>query len=342
MNNMHVLVTGGAGYIGSHTLIELITAGYKPIVVDNLSNSSKESLIRVGQIVDEKIRFYELDVRDKPSLDKVFADNNIGAVIHFAGLKAVGESVNNPLYYYDNNINSTLVLLDVMHDHGVKKLVFSSSATVYGDSAIVPITEDFSLSATNPYGQTKLMIEQILQDVNATNNGWKIASLRYFNPIGAHESGKIGESPSDIPNNLMPFISQVAIGKRDFLNVYGDDYDTIDGTGVRDYVHVVDLAKAHVAALKKGLALNKYSFYNIGTGKGTSVLQLVRAFEEASGKEIPYRVVARRPGDIATCYTDTSKANEELAWSATKTVADACKDVWRWQSQNPDGYREVQ
>lgn len=338
MDNMKVLVTGGAGYIGSHTLIELIAAGYTPIVVDNLSNSSEESLKRVEHITGTKIKFYNLDVRDRANLEKVFASNEISAVIHFAGLKAVGESVEKPLYYYDNNINSTLVLLDVMQDHGVKKLVFSSSATVYGDPATVPITEDFPLSATNPYGQTKLMIEQILKDVSATAKGWQIASLRYFNPIGAHESGEIGEDPSDIPNNLMPYVAQVAVGKRDFLSVYGDDYDTIDGTGVRDYIHVVDLAKAHVAALKNGLKSNEYSFYNIGTGKGTSVLDAVQAFELASGKDIPYKIVARRPGDIATCYADTSKANKQLAWSASKTLADACQDAWRWQSKNPGGY----
>lgn len=335
---MNILVTGGAGYIGSHTLIELVTAGYTPIVVDNLCNSSKESLKRVEQITDTKIQFYGLDVRDESGLDKVFEENDISAVIHFAGLKAVGESVKKPLLYYANNIDSTLVLLDVMEKHDVKKLVFSSSATVYGDPATVPITEDFPLSATNPYGQTKLMIEQILQDVSATKDDWEIVSLRYFNPIGAHKSGKIGEDPNDIPNNLMPYIAQVAVGKLEHLSVFGDDYNTIDGTGVRDYIHVVDLAKAHVVALKNGTQPNKYSFYNIGTGNGTSVLQAVKAFEQASGKNVPYKIVGRRPGDIATCYADTSKANKELGWNTTKTVADACADAWRWQSQNPDGY----
>lgn len=335
---MNILVTGGAGYIGSHTIIELLASGHSVVVVDNLSNSSAESLRRVEQITGQAVPFHEFDLRDRARLEALFASEKIDAVIHFAGLKAVGESVAKALWYYQNNLESTLTLLDVMRQHGVKKLVFSSSATVYGDPAKLPITEDMPLSATNPYGQTKLMIEQILRDTAATNEGWQFTSLRYFNPVGAHPSGLIGEDPSGIPNNLLPFVSQVAVGKREQLSVFGDDYDTVDGTGVRDYIHVVDLAKAHVAALEHLGAPNEYKYYNIGTGQGTSVLELVHAFEQAAEREIPYQVVARRPGDIAACYADPSLAREELGWQAELSIQDACRDSWKWQSENPDGY----
>lgn len=335
---MNILVTGGAGYIGSHTIIELLASGHSVVVVDNLSNSSAESLRRVEQITGQAVPFHEFDLRDRARLEALFASEKIDAVIHFAGLKAVGESVAKALWYYQNNLESTLTLLDVMRQHGVKKLVFSSSATVYGDPAKLPITEDMPLSATNPYGQTKLMIEQILRDTAATNEGWQFTSLRYFNPVGAHPSGLIGEDPSGIPNNLLPFVSQVAVGKREQLSVFGDDYDTVDGTGVRDYIHVVDLAKAHVAALEHLGAPNEYKYYNVGTGQGTSVLELVHAFERAAEREIPYQVVARRPGDIAACYADPSLAREELGWQAELSIQDACRDSWKWQSENPDGY----
>lgn len=335
---MNILVTGGAGYIGSHTIIELLASGHSVVVVDNLSNSSAESLRRVEQITGQAVPFHEFDLRDRARLAALFASEKIDAVIHFAGLKAVGESVAKALWYYQNNLESTLTLLDVMRQHEVKKLVFSSSATVYGDPAKLPITEDMPLSATNPYGQTKLMIEQILRDTAATNEGWQFTSLRYFNPVGAHPSGLIGEDPSGIPNNLLPFVSQVAVGKREQLSVFGDDYDTVDGTGVRDYIHVVDLAKAHVAALEHLGAPNEYKYYNVGTGQGTSVLELVHAFEQAAEREIPYQVVARRPGDIAACYADPSLAREELGWQAELSIQDACRDSWKWQSENPDGY----
>lgn len=335
---MNILVTGGAGYIGSHTIIELLASGHSVVVVDNLSNSSAESLRRVEQITGQAVPFHEFDLRDRARLEALFASEKIDAVIHFAGLKAVGESVAKALWYYQNNLESTLTLLDVMGQHEVKKLVFSSSATVYGDPAKLPITEDMPLSATNPYGQTKLMIEQILRDTAATNEGWQFTSLRYFNPVGAHPSGLIGEDPSGIPNNLLPFVSQVAVGKREQLSVFGDDYDTVDGTGVRDYIHVVDLAKAHVAALEHLGAPNEYKYYNVGTGQGTSVLELVHAFERAAEREIPYQVVARRPGDIAACYADPSLAREELGWQAELSIQDACRDSWKWQSENPDGY----
>lgn len=337
---MNILVTGGAGYIGSHTIIELLASGHSVVVVDNLSNSSAESLRRVEQITGQAVPFHEFDLRDRARLEALFASEKIDAVIHFAGLKAVGESVAKALWYYQNNLESTLTLLDVMGQHEVKKLVFSSSATVYGDPAKLPITEDMPLSATNPYGQTKLMIEQILRDTAATNEGWQFTSLRYFNPVGAHPSGLIGEDPSGIPNNLLPFVSQVAVGKREQLSVFGDDYDTVDGTGVRDYIHVVDLAKAHVAALEHLGAPNEYKYYNVGTGQGTSVLELVHAFERAAEREIPYQVVARRPGDIAACYADPSLAREELGWQAELSIQDACRDSWKWQSENPDGYAE--
>ena len=338
---MNILVTGGAGYIGSHTLIELLNAGHATIVIDNLSNSSRESLRRVEEITGKSVVFYEADVRDKNVLDAIFTDYQIDAVIHFAGLKAVGESVTKALLYYQNNLESTLTLLDTMQRFNVRKLVFSSSATVYGDPEILPIPESAPRSATNPYGQTKLMIEQILQDISATNESWNITSLRYFNPVGAHPSGRIGENPNGIPNNLMPFVSQVAIGKRDSLSIFGNDYDTPDGTGVRDYIHVVDLAKAHLAAIEHLDHANKYKAYNIGTGVGVSVLEIVTAFEAASGKTITYQIVARRPGDIASCYADPSLAQQELGWKTELSIQQSCEDAWRWQSQNPNGYDPV-
>ena len=335
---MNILVTGGAGYIGSHTIIELLASGHGVVVVDNLSNSSAESLRRVEEITGQSVPFYEFDLRDRTRLAELFKSEAIDAAIHFAGLKAVGESVEKALLYYQNNLESTLTLLDVMQEFDVKKLVFSSSATVYGDPARLPITEDMPLSATNPYGQTKLMIEQILRDVAATRQGWQFTSLRYFNPVGAHPSGRIGEDPSGIPNNLLPFVSQVAVGKRDHLSVFGDDYDTPDGTGVRDYIHVVDLARAHVAALEHLGEPDECKVYNIGTGRGTSVLELVKAFETASGKEVPYQITPRRPGDIAACYADPGLAEAELGWRAELTIEDACRDAWNWQSNNPNGY----
>lgn len=335
---MNILVTGGAGYIGSHTIIELLASGHGVVVVDNLSNSSAESLRRVEEITSQSVPFHEFDLRDRARLAELFKSETIDAAIHFAGLKAVGESVEKALLYYQNNLESTLTLLDVMQEFDVKKLVFSSSATVYGDPARLPITEDMLLSATNPYGQTKLMIEQILRDVAATKQGWQFTSLRYFNPVGAHPSGRIGEDPSGIPNNLLPFVSQVAVGKRDHLSVFGDDYDTPDGTGVRDYIHVVDLARAHVAALEHLGKPDEYKVYNIGTGRGTSVLELVKAFETASGREVPYQITPRRPGDIAACYADPGLAEAELGWQAELTIEDACRDAWNWQSNNPNGY----
>ena len=335
---MNILVTGGAGYIGSHTIIELLASGHGVVVVDNLSNSSAESLRRVEEITGQSVPFYEFDLRDRVRLAELFRSEAIDAAIHFAGLKAVGESVEKALLYYQNNLESTLTLLNVMQEFDVKKLVFSSSATVYGDPARLPITEDMPLSATNPYGQTKLMIEQILRDVAATKQGWQFTSLRYFNPVGAHPSGRIGEDPSGIPNNLLPFVSQVAVGKRDYLRIFGDDYDTPDGTGVRDYIHVVDLARAHMAALEHLGEPNEYKVYNIGTGCGTSVLELVKAFEKASGRDVPYQIAPRRPGDIAACYADPSLAETELGWRAELTIEDACRDAWNWQSNNPNGY----
>jgi UDP-glucose 4-epimerase len=336
---MHILVTGGAGYIGSHTIIQLLNNNHDVTVVDNLSNSSVESLKRVEKITNKKIQFHEIDLRDRIKLEEIFANNRFDSVIHFAGLKAVGESVAKALFYYHNNLSATLNLLEIMNTFGVKQLVFSSSATVYGDPEKVPIKENFPLSATNPYGQTKLMLEQILKDISKTRDGWKIISLRYFNPIGAHESGSIGEDPNELPNNLAPFISQVAIGKLNKLMIYGNDYNTIDGTGVRDYIHVTDLAAAHLAAIENGGKVNKYKAFNIGTGKGTSVLEMVHAFEKASGKKIKFKVTDRRDGDIATCYADVSLALKELGWKAEKTVADACIDAWNWQTKNPNGFR---
>ncbi|MDP4086527.1 MAG: UDP-glucose 4-epimerase GalE [Bacillota bacterium] len=337
---MAILVTGGSGYIGSHTCVELLNAGYEVIIVDNFSNSKMESLNRVKELTGKDYTFYNIDLLDQEALEKVFNENQIEAVIHFAGLKAVGESVSIPLHYYHNNISGTLVLCEVMKKYGVKKLVFSSSATVYGMPERVPISEDFSLGATNPYGRTKLMIEDILRDVYISDDSWSISLLRYFNPIGAHESGKIGEDPNGIPNNLMPFITQVAVGKLNELKVFGNDYPTVDGTGVRDYIHVVDLALGHLKALEKIMNLNGVHTYNLGTGTGYSVLEIVSAFEKAANKKIPYQIVDRRPGDIAVCYADPQKAKDELGWVATRGIEEMCRDSWRWQSENPNGYEE--
>lgn len=338
---MTILVTGGAGYIGSHTCIELIGAGYDVVVVDNLCNASEVSLKRVEKIVGKEIPFYKADIRDADALDKVFKAHKIDAVIHFAGLKAVGESVAKPMEYYDNNINGTLVLCSVMRDNGVKNIIFSSSATVYGNPAFVPITEECPKGVcTNPYGWTKSMLEQILTDIHTADNEWNVVLLRYFNPVGAHKSGTIGEDPKGLPNNLMPYITQVAVGKRDCLGVFGDDYDTPDGTGVRDYIHVVDLAIGHVKALKKIEEKAGVSLYNLGTGNGYSVLDMVHAFEKACGKKLNYEIKERRPGDIATCYADPTKARVELGWTAQYGIDEMCEDSWRWQSQNPNGYAE--
>lgn len=335
---MRILVTGGAGYIGSHTSLELLEAGHEVVIVDNLANSQKESLRRVEELTGKSVKFYKVDLREIEQLRGVFAENKIEAVIHFAGLKAVGESVNMPLRYYENNISGTLKLCRVMAEHNVKNIVFSSSATVYGDPASVPITEDFPLSATNPYGNSKLFIEYILRDLHTSDAAWNVILLRYFNPVGAHKSGRIGESPNEIPNNLMPYISQVAVGKLQELSVFGDDYPTPDGTGVRDYIHVVDLALGHIKALEK-LAVNPgVAVYNLGTGKGCSVLDLVKNFEKASGRKVPYKIVARRPGDIAKCYADPGKAKRELGWQAERGLEEMCEDTWRWQSHNPRGF----
>ena len=326
---MAVLITGGAGYIGSHTTIEVLNAGYEVVIVDNLSNSSEIVLDRVEEITGKKVKFYKLDLLDEENVEKVFKENKIEAAIHFAGLKAVGESVEKPLEYYHNNLTSTLVLLKLMKKYDVKNFVFSSSATVYGDSKEVPFKESSPLQhATNPYGNTKAIIEDILRDLYKSDNTWNIAILRYFNPIGAHESGKIGENPKGIPNNLMPYITKVAVGKLEKLRIFGDDYDTPDGTGVRDYIHVVDLAKGHVKALDKLNTNSGLVTYNLGTGNGVSVLDMVKAFSKACGKDIPYEIVARRPGDIATCYADPKKAKEELNWVAEKGIDDMCKDSW--------------
>ncbi len=338
---MSVLVTGGAGYIGSHTVVELLNADYEVVIVDNYSNSKPEVLNRIQTITGKTPTFYEVDVLDKEALDAVFAKEAIDSVIHFAGFKAVGESVAKPIEYYHNNITSSLVLCDVMRNHGVKKIVFSSSATVYGMNNVSPLTEDLPTSATNPYGYTKVMIEQILQDVAVSDAEWSIALLRYFNPIGAHASGLIGEDPTGIPNNLMPYITQVAVGKLPQLSVFGNDYDTPDGTGVRDYIHVVDLAQGHIKALEKVQDTNGVGIYNLGTGTGYSVLDLVNNFQDANGVEIPYVIVDRRPGDVATCYADATKAREELGWTAKKMLADMCRDSWNWQKNNPNGYEEA-
>lgn len=336
---MSILVTGGAGYIGSHTVVELLAAGYDVIIVDDFSNSSPEVLKRLATITGKEIPFYQGSILDKTFLDKVFKENKIEAVIHFAAFKAVGESVEKPLVYYHNNITGTITLLEVMTDNDVKNIVFSSSATVYGMNNVSPLTEDLPTSATNPYGYTKVMMEQILNDVAHANPDWSVTNLRYFNPIGAHESGMIGEAPNGIPNNLMPYITQVAVGKLKELNVFGDDYDTHDGTGVRDYIHVVDLAKGHVKAVKNNLANKGARVYNLGTGHGYSVLDLVKAFEKANGVTIPYVIKPRRAGDIAACYADPSKAKRELGWEAQKTLTDMVRDSWKWQSQNPNGYQ---
>ncbi len=337
---MAILVTGGAGYIGSHTCIELLNAGFDVVVLDNLCNSCKESLVRVEEITGKKVTFYEADLLDQPAVKNVFDNEKIEAVIHFAGLKAVGESVFKPLEYYHNNITGTLILCDEMRKHNVKSIVFSSSATVYGNPAFVPITEECPKGEiTNPYGRTKGMLEQILTDLHVADPEWNVVLLRYFNPIGAHKSGRIGEDPKGIPNNLVPYIAQVAVGKRECLGVFGNDYPTHDGTGVRDYIHVVDLAIGHVKALKKIEEKAGVCIYNLGTGKGYSVLDVVKAYEKACGKPIKYEIKDRRPGDIATCYADATKAKEELGWVAERGIEEMCEDSWRWQSMNPDGYR---
>lgn len=337
---MAILVTGGAGYIGSHTCLELLSKGYDVVVVDNLSNSSEESLKRVEKLVGKDLTFYQFNVEDKDKLIKVFEQEKIEAVIHFAGLKAVGESVHKPLNYYYNNLVSTLVLCEVMTQFDVKKLVFSSSATVYGNPQTVPIKEDFPLSVTNPYGRTKLMQEEMLRDLVVADRGWKIILLRYFNPIGADQSGMIGEDPLGIPNNLVPYITQVAVGKLKELQVFGDDYDTKDGSGVRDYIHVTDLAIGHVKSIEKLSQIEGVKTYNLGTGKGYSVLEMVAAFSEVCKKPIPYVVKERRPGDIATCFADPSLAKEELGFVAEKKLSQMCEDAYRWQCNNPNGYRD--
>ncbi|MBP3390664.1 MAG: UDP-glucose 4-epimerase GalE [Clostridia bacterium] len=337
---MAILTTGGAGYIGSHTCIELVNAGYDVVVVDNLDNSSEKSLDRVEKIVGKKIKFYKEDVRDKEALRKIFRENDIEAVIHFAGLKAVGESVAKPIEYYDNNLISTLVLLEVMREFNCKRLVFSSSATVYGVAKEMPLTEDMPLGAINPYGRTKLFIEEMLRDVYVSDKEWSIALLRYFNPIGAHISGTIGEDPKGIPNNLMPYIAQVAVGRLEKLHVFGNDYNTVDGTGVRDYIHVVDLAGGHVKAVEWTGKSTGCEAINLGTGNGVSVLQLRDAFQKASGVEVPYVIDPRRPGDPDEVYANAAKAKELLGWEAKKNVDDMCQDSWRWQSNNPNGYNE--
>ena len=336
---MKILVTGGAGYIGSHTCVELLESGYDVVVIDNLYNSNPESLKRVETITGMAVQFYEGDVRDEALLNKIFAENEIACVIHFAGLKAVGESVAKPWEYYDNNLNSTLVLTKVMKQAGIKNIIFSSSATVYSADNEMPLRETSRTgNCTNPYGWTKFMTEQILSGIAHADKEWSIALLRYFNPIGAHESGIIGEDPRGIPNNLMPYITQVAIGRREYLNVYGNDYDTHDGTGVRDYIHVVDLAKGHVAAVKFVLEHNGCQVFNLGTGSGVSVLAMVKAFNEANGLELPYKIVDRRPGDIATCYADPSRSEQLLGWKAEKSLQDMVRDSWNWQCKNPMGY----
>lgn len=337
---MAILVTGGAGYIGSHTCVELLNAGYEVVVVDNLSNSCMKAVKRVEEITGKKITFYEEDILNRAALTRIFEKEFIDSVVHFAGLKAVGESVRKPLEYYHNNITGTLTLCEVMREHGVKDIVFSSSATVYGDPAEIPITETCPKGVcTNPYGWTKSMQEQILTDLHTSDNAWNVVLLRYFNPIGAHKSGKIGEDPKGIPNNLMPYVTQVAVGKLERLGVFGNDYDTPDGTGVRDYIHVVDLAAGHVKAVEKLKEKAGVSVYNLGTGHGYSVLQIVAAAEKACGHKIPYEIQPRREGDIATCYADTSKAERELGWKAVRELDEMCEDSWRWQQQNPNGYQ---
>ena len=337
---MHILVTGGAGYIGSHTCVQLLDAGYEVTVVDNLSNSCVEAIRRVEKICGKTIKFYEKDLVNIDDVRAIFAENKFDAVIHFAGLKAVGESVAIPLKYYQNNLISTMNLCEVMAESHVKKLVFSSSATVYGKPETVPIREDFPLSCTNPYGRTKLMIEEMLRDFAVADSEWDIAILRYFNPVGAHESGLIGEDPKDIPNNLMPYVAQTAVGKREYVHVFGNDYDTHDGTGVRDYIHVVDLADGHLKALEKISDHVGVVTYNLGTGTGYSVLDMIAAFSKACGHQVPYEIEGRRPGDIDTCYADPAKARDELGFVAKKTLEDMCADGWRWQTSNPNGYQE--
>ncbi len=339
MSNL-ILVTGGTGYIGSHTIVELMSAGFEVLIVDNLSNSKATVLGRIERIVGRRPDFVQADIRDRSAMQKLFDKYRFSAVIHFAGLKAVGESVDQPLRYYDNNVHGSLVLFEAMAGAGVKTLVFSSSATVYGDPHAVPIREDFPLSATNPYGRSKLVIEEILRDVARSDDSWRIALLRYFNPVGAHESGLIGEDPNGIPNNLMPYIAKVAVGKLEKLSVFGSDYPTPDGTGVRDYIHVVDLARGHLAALNALEKKDGLFAVNLGTGRGYSVLEVVRAFETASGRKVPYRIVGRRPGDIAACYADPSFAKDILGWQAQHGIEEMCRDAWRWQSMNPDGYED--
>jgi len=333
-----ILVTGGAGYIGSHTCVELLDNGYQVIVIDNLSNSSYKSLERVEELTKKSILFYKEDLRNKKGISKIFDLHRIDAVIHFAGLKAVGESVKKPIEYYSNNIVGTINLIEVMQEHYVHNIVFSSSATVYGEPNVLPIRENFPLRATNPYGRSKLFTEEMLLELNQAEAKWNISLLRYFNPVGAHVSGMLGENPSGTPNNLMPYISQVAVGKLDYVSIYGGDYDTKDGTGIRDYIHVVDLAKGHIKALEKFKEKTGVMVYNLGTGKGYSVIEMIEAFAKASGKEVPYKIVERRDGDIPICYADPSKAKKELDWNADYGLEQMCEDTWRWQSLNPDGY----
>jgi UDP-glucose 4-epimerase len=335
---MRVLVTGGAGYIGSHTSLVLLEAGHDVVVVDNLSNSKREALRRVEELTGRPIEFHQVDLLDRPALDRVFRKGTIDAVLHFAGLKAVGESVSQPLRYFHNNVTGTLVLLEVMDQHQVRTLVFSSSATVYGDPQAVPITEDFPLSATNPYGRSKLMIEEILRDLLRADPAWRVGILRYFNPVGAHPSGRIGEDPDGIPNNLMPYVAQVAVGRLPELAVFGNDYPTPDGTGVRDYIHVMDLAEGHVRALDRLATSAGLHVWNLGTGRGYSVLEMVAAFERASGRKVPYWIAPRRAGDVAACWADPGRAREELGWTASRGLDQMCADAWRWQAANPHGY----
>ena len=337
---MKMLVTGGAGYIGSHTCVELLEAGHEIVVVDNLSNSSEKSLDAVKKITGKDFPFYKCDILDRENLSKVFDENKVDAVIHFAGLKAVGESVQKPLEYYHNNMTGTFTLVDVMRQHNVFNIVFSSSATVYGDPKTVPIKEDFPLSTTNPYGSTKLMLERVLSDVFASDNRFSVVLLRYFNPIGAHKSGTMGEDPKGIPNNLLPYVAQVAVGRLPKVNVFGNSYPTHDGTGVRDYIHVVDLAQGHLKAVEKRSNVPGVHIYNLGTGHGYSVLDIVKAFSKACSKELPYVIAEPRPGDVAICYADASKAKAELDWQAQRGIEEMCEDAWRWQSSNPNGYGE--
>ena len=336
---MTILVTGGAGYIGSHTVLELIGRGYDVVVADNYSNSKPDCISRVKRLAGRDFPFFDIDVRDAEQLDRIFSGHDVECIIHFAGVKAVGESVREPLKYYSNNLDSTIALCGAMQKHKVGRIIFSSSATVYSGDAAMPLTEESEVgNCANPYGWTKFMCEQILRDTAKTNAGWAVALLRYFNPIGAHESGMIGEDPQDVPNNLMPYIAQTAVGRREFLNIYGDDYDTVDGTGVRDYIHVTDLAAGHASAIKYLEGHSGVREFNLGTGRGVSVLELVSAFEQASGVSIPKKIAGRRPGDLAVCYASTDRAKRELGWEARKTIIDACADTWRWQRANPGGY----